>query len=317
MLELHFINVADGDATLVEERHGQYVYRLLVDAGRERPTAAPGSMCCTAAQYLRQKGVTHLDAVVITHLHVDHFGGLREIMEDVTVGALYAGFISSEPPALDRSKLADIKSVRGLADCLERWAEDCEHLRAMGCRMYNMTQTDKVAFTPWLTGRIIGPGRPVSLLQQLAYSAMLSGEQLLPEQQYWASKSRNPCSLRVRLLYAAREVELSGDCYGAGWEDGAVPCDIWKVPHHADAKALTEALVRRLRPFHAVVSCGAEYNPKKDRPSRTAVELLERQGAQVWFTDSFAAPWHAPQYWRSVDLIIKEDGDILPPGRQT
>ena len=47
------------------------------------------------------------------------------------------------------------------------------------------------------------------------------------------------------------------------------------------------------------------------------VELLERQGTQVSFTDSFGADWRAPEYRRSVDITIKENGDVLFPGRKT
>ena len=49
MLELHFINVGDGDAILIEDRNGGDVFRMLVDAGRRAPDAYPGSPRRTAA----------------------------------------------------------------------------------------------------------------------------------------------------------------------------------------------------------------------------------------------------------------------------
>ena len=316
MLTLHFINVADGDAALIEERQGGRTFRMLVDAGRVTPKTAEGSLSGTAAAYLRQNRISHLDALLITHLHIDHFGGLQEILQTVRVDHAWAGFVPEGPCALDRAKLWDIKTVRGLADCLEQWAADCAALRAKGCRMQEVTQTLDMGFTDRLTGQIVCLDTSAAAYQRQAYGDILAGCAVLDGLQYWSAKYRNPGSLRLRLTYAGRTVELSGDCYGAAWETKAAPCDIWKVPHHADAKSLTEALVRGLRPAYAVVSCAAAYDPKKDRPSRQAVELLERQGTQVWFTDSFAADWRAPEYRRSVDFTITDEGDILPPGRQ-
>ncbi len=316
MLTLHFINVADGDCILAEEQDGDRTFRLLVDAGRPEMAPVSGSLRCTAAEYLREKGITRLDGLVVTHLHIDHFGGLREVFRTVTVADAWAGFFPEGPGGPDRSKLADIKTVRGLADCLERWAEDCEALRAMGCRLHTVTEDCEVSFTERLRGRIACPDPAASAYQRGAYGDILAGRPVPEGLQYWSAKYRNPGSLRLRLFYAGRAVELAGDCYGAAWEDRAERCDLFKVPHHGDAKSLTETLAARLHPAWAVISCGAEYNPKKDRPSRAAAALLERQGARVWFTDRFAAPWHEPENWRSVDFIIKEDGTVQVPGRQ-
>ena len=132
---------------------------------------------------------------------------------------------------------------------------------------------------------------------------------------WWSSKFRNPGSLRTRLTYAGRRIELAADCYGAAWEASVAweACDILKVPHHGDAKALTPLLVQKLRPAHAVISCSAEYIPRKDRPSLQAVRLLEAAGARVWFTDSFAPPDQAPAHWAAVKFGVTEDGTIRPP----
>ena len=160
---------------------------------------------------------------------------------------------------------------------------------------------------------IISPDPEAVLRQRQIWTALLAGERPDPDMVWWSSKARNPISLRVRLQYAGRRVELAGDCYGAVWEDEAEPCDIFKVPHHGDAKSLTPRLIRRLRPQYAVVSCSGEYIPRKDRPSAAAVSLLEEQGARVWFTDNFSRPGRIPDCWQSVDFIIREDGTIFPP----
>lgn len=315
MLELHFVNVGDGDCTLVEERQGERTFRLLVDTGRPELADVPGSPRRTAAAYLRDRGVSNVDALVITHLHMDHFGGLRPLLDQVAFTDVYAGFFPEGPSALDRGALADIKTVRGLADHLERWTEDCARLRTLGCQLHPVTETVERSFTDRLHGWIICRDPAASACQRGAWTEMLAGRPVPEGLQYWSSKYRNPGSLRVRLSYAGRTVELAGDCYGAAWENEAEPCDILKTPHHADAKSLTPALAARLHPAWAVVSCGAEYVAKKDRPSHAAVELLQRQGAQVFFTDSFAAPWHEPVRWDAVDITISEDGTVCVPGR--
>lgn len=83
---------------------------------------------------------------------------------------------------------------------------------------------------------------------------------------------------------------------------------ILQVPHHGDVKALTDTLVRKLRPSRAVISCEAAYIERKNRPSRAAAGLLEKYGVRYWFTDCFSADWHAPDYWKALILQLMRTG---------
>ena len=67
-LELHFINVGQGDAILVRSPTGQNV---LIDGGRSDDEARV---------YLQALGVKTLDLVIATHADADHIGGLEEVV---------------------------------------------------------------------------------------------------------------------------------------------------------------------------------------------------------------------------------------------
>ena len=315
MLRIHFINVADGDAILIEEQDGSKSFRMMVDTGRKELDPVPGSRRCLAVEYLREKNISHLNMVVITHLHTDHSGGLSSFLPEISIEHVYSGFFPGSSGTRIPPEPNGQKTVCGLIECVNQWAADVERLREAGCRLHTVSETRRgLPLTPSLSADLICPNPTENAAQRLVWDAMLQGKPVPEDLKYWASKSRNPGSLRLRLHYAGRSLLLAGDCYGYVWEnDDTSPCDILKVPHHGDGKAMTETLAARLHPRHAVISCGAEYIPHKDRPSQTVVEQLQRCGTEVWFTDSFSAPWHQAEAWRSVDFTILEDGAILAP----
>lgn len=316
MLELHFINVGDGDAILVECREEGGVFRLLVDAGRADVGAYPGSRRLTAAEYLARRGIFRLDVLLVTHLHSDHFGGIGALLETVEIGTVISGFFPCPPAGRMVRMGVEEKTVRGLLDCLEEWAALTERLRAKGCRLCPAEETLRLLPPIRLEGTVICGDPEGCARQRAVWTDLLCGERPDRNLVWWSSKFRNPGSLRVRLTYAGRRVELAGDCYGAAWENEAKPCDLLKVPHHGDAKSVTSLLVRRLRPEHAVISCQAAYIPRKDRPSLAAVRLLKEQGARVWFTDSFVCGESEPAYRQAVIFTIMEDGTILSPAER-
>ena len=78
-LLVHFIDVGQADCTLIE-CGGQY---MLIDGGNK----ADGQL---VVSYLEQQGVEELEAVVCTHAHEDHVGGLPSVLAVYPVKAVYA-----------------------------------------------------------------------------------------------------------------------------------------------------------------------------------------------------------------------------------
>ena len=78
-LLVHFIDVGQADSILLESG-GRF---LLIDGGNRDD----GKLLVS---YLEQQGVTELDAVVCTHAHEDHVGGLPSVLAVYPTSAVYS-----------------------------------------------------------------------------------------------------------------------------------------------------------------------------------------------------------------------------------
>ena len=83
-LEIHFIDVGQADAILVKGPKGQ---NLLIDAGNNNDGAL-------VVKYLKQQGVKSLTALVGTHPHEDHIGGLDTVIDSFDFESIYMPKVS-------------------------------------------------------------------------------------------------------------------------------------------------------------------------------------------------------------------------------
>ena len=114
-LELHFINVGQGDSTLVVGPTGETV---LVDTGDFRDEGA------YVIDYLESRGIDRIDALVSTHADADHIGGHAAVIEHFEtegdgVGAVYDPGIAASTATydhyLDAVEQYDVPLYRTLA----------------------------------------------------------------------------------------------------------------------------------------------------------------------------------------------------------
>ena len=82
MLLVDFINVGYGDAILIRDMDAPFT--MLVDCGDVHIGASrPDGRRTTAADYLQGEGIRTLDLLVLTHLHLDHAGGLAHLLPGI------------------------------------------------------------------------------------------------------------------------------------------------------------------------------------------------------------------------------------------
>jgi competence protein ComEC len=91
-LEIYWVDVEGGGATLIVTPAGESV---LVDAGF--PGGRDAGRIAKVAKEVA--GLDRIDALVVTHYHIDHFGGVAELAALLPIGTVYEHGIDSAPEA--------------------------------------------------------------------------------------------------------------------------------------------------------------------------------------------------------------------------
>ena len=89
-LEIYWVDVEGGGATLVVTPARESV---LIDTGfpGDRDALRIHRVATQAA------GLTRIDHVVVTHFHIDHFGGLASLSRLMPIGTLHERYLASAP----------------------------------------------------------------------------------------------------------------------------------------------------------------------------------------------------------------------------
>lgn len=239
-LEIHMIDVGQGDAVALRSPAGRW---LLVDAGPVSERYDAGKQ--QVAPYLLRHGAASLAAVLISHPHLDHFGGLRAIAERLRVDAIVDPAMAVTNAHFD-SLLAAAQQRR---------------IPWLHARPDTRIEFDGVSIEFLAPERVVLDARAdaneVSAVFRLSFgefSALFLGD-----------------------LPATVEAELVTRV-GAGLD-----VDLLKVGHHGSAYSSSAELLLATTPAVALVSAGRRN--RYGHPHPAALNRLELAGARVFRTD--------------------------------
>jgi competence protein ComEC len=251
-MDVIFFDVGQGDAVLVT---GPDDHRLLVDTGPGSPSGSAAAY--TVLPYLRQRGVEHLETVVITHPDGDHLGGLPAILQEMSVGRVVHSGQEAETDLYRESRQLLEKT-----DTPSRAAE----------------RGDQFRVGPSITARVLGPPQHPDRWGIESEN----GSSVVVHLTYGTTQILLPGDAEGRAEQSLVQT------YG-----GQLASDVVKVPHHGSKTSSTDAFVKTAtegeKQTRAVVSVGEDN--RYGMPDSTVLNRWRLHADTVHSTAETGAVW--------------------------
>ena len=235
--KITFLDVGQGDASLLQSG-GQ---TLLLDGGS---TSQKNVGTYVILPYIKQQGISCLEAVVLTHTDQDHINGVIEVLEEGKKGWLTVKNLMY-PYWMEGTEQG--KQLKKLA---EEAGASCRKIRA-GDRL-TIGKAEAVVLYPKEQEKIAEPnaGSLVLFWKWEGVRAMFTGD--LPEE---------------------KERELL---------QNLPACEILQVGHHGSATSTCREFLEQVQPSLAVISCAMKN--RYGHPSPDTVDRLKKTGCEIRYT---------------------------------
>ena len=247
-LEVIGLDVGQGDCTLIISPTGQTV---LIDAGYT------GDGTGTVLPYLQGRGIESLDYTISSHYHVDHLGGLDEV-----VNAL--GIDSLKVAALDR----------GWSYTTQAYTQ---YANAVAAKRQTLTQSQVIA---------IGGGATLTCVALNSYGHLAAP---YDNDRY----DENNLSVVMLLDYGEFEMVLGGDLPGSNTssyhdiESLIAPAigdvDVYKAHHHGSSNASNTTLLNATLPEAALIYVGDGNS--YGHPTQATIDRLVAVNSYIYQTE--------------------------------
>jgi competence protein ComEC len=256
-LKVWFFDVGQGDAIFIETPDHQ---QILVDTGNPRVVLAKlGAVMLPWDRYI--------DAVIITHPHADHEGGLPEILKRYNVGVIYK------------------TGVLGTYD-LQQTVEDL--VEAKGTPIEYVWASSSPPLPDATEGEGLGVRDRMSHIERWPVGEGVVLQILAPSTNPYNKKidDLNSASIVLLLTYGDTSILLTGDATieeEPEFLSSLEHIDVLKVAHHGSVTSSSREFLEITTPDAAIISVGEgnDYN----HPHPAVLERLNSYGIKTLRTD--------------------------------
>lgn len=244
VLEIHMIDVGQAESILIV----QGKHAMLIDTG----DMFDGK---TVVGYLQSVGINKLDAVIITHYHNDHSGGMHDVLSAIEVKkvvGMRGKYISTMQELFWYSDMQISRTVSSMV-----------HLKRIS--LESPYKEAGILRTMWLGDA------EVDFLSQETHTDIVNNKSIVMKISYKDVSA---------LLTGDSQKEVEDSLLEAEID---VSADILNIGHHGSKTSTSMDFLEKVNPEYALISCGEDN--EYGHPNSFVMEKLQNENARVYRTD--------------------------------